>query len=63
MSLSINIDNLLDGKTVEWNRIELKKGWNPEDTIHSLCAYANDINNWGRCICITFAFVSMLFKE
>jgi hypothetical protein len=26
------------GNTVEWNRIELKKGWNPEDIIHSLCA-------------------------
>ncbi len=25
---------------------ELKKGWNPEDIIHTLCAYANDINNW-----------------
>jgi ATP-dependent DNA helicase RecG len=24
----------------------LKKGWNPEDIIHTLCAYANDINNW-----------------
>ncbi|WP_262482637.1 ATP-binding protein [Anditalea andensis] len=24
----------------------MKKGWNPEDIIHTLCAYANDINNW-----------------
>ena len=46
MALPINIDELLHGHTVEWDRIELKKGWNPEDIIHSLCAYANDINNW-----------------
>lgn len=46
MALPINIDELLHGNTIEWDRIELKKGWNPEDTIHSLCAYANDINNW-----------------
>ena len=46
MALPINIDELLHGNTVEWDRIELKKGWNPEDIIHSLCAFANDINNW-----------------
>ncbi|MFA5297699.1 MAG: KTSC domain-containing protein [Lutibacter sp.] len=46
MALPINIDELLHGNTVEWDRIELKKGWNPEDIIRSLCAYANDINNW-----------------
>lgn len=46
MALPINIDELLHGNTVEWDRIELKKGWNPEDVIHSLCAFANDINNW-----------------
>lgn len=46
MALPINIDELLHGNAVEWDRIELKKGWNPEDIIHTLCAYANDINNW-----------------
>lgn len=46
MALPVNIDELLHGNTVEWDRIELKKGWNPEDIIHTLCAYANDINNW-----------------
>jgi ATP-dependent DNA helicase RecG len=46
MALPINIDDLLHGNTVEWDRIELKKGWNPEDILHSLCAFANDINNW-----------------
>lgn len=45
MALPVNIDELLHGNTVEWDRIELKKGWNPEKILHSICAFANDINN------------------
>ena len=47
MALPININQLLNGKTVECDRLEFKKGWNPEEIIHTLCAFANDINNWG----------------
>ncbi len=47
MPLPINIKDLLHGQTVEWERIEFKKGWNPEDIIHTICAFANDFNNWG----------------
>ena len=47
MALPINIENLLTGETVEWDRIEFKKGWNPEDVMHTITAFANDINNWG----------------
>lgn len=47
MALPINITDLITGQTVEWERIEFKEGWNPEDILHSLCAFANDINNWG----------------
>ena len=47
MALPININQLISGKTVEWDRIEFKKGWNPEAIGHSICAFANDINNWG----------------
>ena len=47
MALPINIRELLTGHTVEWERLEFKTGWNPEDIIHSVCAFANDINNWG----------------
>ncbi len=47
MSLPINIGDLLSGKTVEWERLECKAGWNPLDVIQSICAFANDINNWG----------------
>ena len=47
MALPINIEELLKGKTVEWERLDFKRGWNPEDVIHSACAFANDIHNWG----------------
>jgi len=47
MALPINIHQLITGKTVEWDRIEFKKGWNPEEILHTLCAFANDVNNWG----------------
>ena len=47
MALPVNIDELINGQTVESERIEFKEGWNPEKILHSLCAFANDINNWG----------------
>ncbi len=47
MALPVNIQELINGQVVEWDRIEFKKGWNPEDVIHTMCAFANDINNWG----------------
>ena len=47
MGLPVNIQELIQGKVVEWERLEFKKGWNPEDVLHSVCAFANDINNWG----------------
>ena len=30
MSLPININDILHGKPVEWERLEFKAGWNPE---------------------------------
>lgn len=47
MALPININQLLHGSTVEWERIEFKEGWNPEIILHTICAFANDVNNWG----------------
>ncbi len=47
MALAINIHELINGQVIEWERLEFKQGWNPEDVIHTLCAFANDINNWG----------------
>ena len=47
MPLPINIEELINGRTVEWERIEFREGWNPERAIRTICAFANDFNNWG----------------
>ena len=47
MALPVNIDDLVNHRKVESARIEYKAGWNPEKILHTLCAFANDIDNWG----------------
>lgn len=47
MALPVNIEQLVHGQTIEWERLECKQGWNPEDVMHSMCAFANDLHNWG----------------
>lgn len=47
LSLPISIDDLLRGGSVEWERIEYKRGWNPESILHTICAFANDFHNLG----------------
>ena len=47
MALPVNINQLISGKVVEWERLDFKRGWNPEDVLHTICAFANDIHNWG----------------
>ncbi len=45
--LPINLDSLLHQRTIEGERIEYKKGWNPEAVLHTICAFANDFQNLG----------------
>ncbi len=47
MALAININDLLDKQKIESNRIEFKKGWNPGSIYHSICAFANDLDDLG----------------
>ncbi|HEX6037707.1 RNA-binding domain-containing protein [Longimicrobium sp.] len=47
MALPIHIPDLFTGTVVEWERLEFKAGWNPEAALHTLCAFANDLHNWG----------------
>jgi len=47
MAIPINVQQLLTGRIVEWERLDFKKGWNPEDVLHTITAFANDIHNWG----------------
>ncbi len=45
--LLTNIENLIHNRTIENSRIEYKENWNPTDVCHTICAFANDIENLG----------------
>jgi ATP-dependent DNA helicase RecG len=30
MALPVNIEELIHGNTIEWERLEFKQGWNPD---------------------------------
>ena len=47
MAFPLNIEDLLNKRKVESNRIEFKKGWNPSDIYQTICAFANDFENIG----------------
>ena len=47
MAIPVNVDNLINKRIVESTRIEYKGDWNPNPIIHSICAFANDIDNVG----------------
>ena len=43
--LSLTLADILQRGLVEKERLEYKRGWNPEEVLHTLCAYANDFYN------------------
>ena len=47
MGIPTNIKTLLSGLVVEWARIEFKESWDAEAALKTICAFANDIDNWG----------------
>ncbi len=47
MELEFDIEELLKKNNIESDRVEFKKGWNPDDIYRSICAYANDFDNIG----------------
>lgn len=47
MAIPVNIEDLIHKRVVESTRIEFKGDWNPNPIIHSICAFANDIDNLG----------------
>lgn len=47
MALPINIEDLLNKRRIESNRIEFKAGWNPDKIYHTICAFATDLENIG----------------
>ncbi len=46
MAIPTNIRTLLSGNVVEWARIEFKKTWDPEASLKTITAFANDLDNW-----------------
>ena len=47
MAIPININDLINQRIVESNRIEFKADYNPAPILRSICAFANDIDNMG----------------
>ena len=47
MAIPVNLDDLINRRVVESTRVEFKADWNPTPIIHSICAFANDIDNMG----------------
>lgn len=47
MAIPANIDDLVNQRVVESTRIEFKEGFNPNAVMHTICAFANDIDNIG----------------
>ncbi len=47
MAQILNVEDLLNKQKIESNRIEFKKGWNPNSIYHSICAFANDFDDLG----------------
>ena len=47
MAIPVSIHNLLSGREVEWARIEFKTTWDPAASLKTICAFANDLDNWG----------------
>ena len=43
--IPLSFNKLIDGRVVEHDRVEYKRGWNPSEVITTICAYANDFNN------------------
>ena len=47
MAIPTNIKTLLSGEVVEWARIEFKETWDAATSLKTVCAFANDLDNWG----------------
>ncbi len=47
MAIPTNIKTLLSGNVVEAARIEYKETWDANASLKSVCAFANDLDNWG----------------
>ena len=60
MAIPTNIKNLLSGNVVEWARIEFKETWDPAASLKTICAFANDLDNW---VGITYGKILVLDEQ
>lgn len=47
MAIPVIISDLINSRIVESSRVEFKADWNPEPILHTICAFASDIDNMG----------------
>lgn len=47
MAIPISMQAILDGDIVEDERVEFKETWDPQASLKTICAFANDLTNWG----------------
>ena len=47
MEIHFNIEKFLSNRLIEGDRLEFKRGWNPNSIYRSICAFANDFDNIG----------------
>ena len=47
MAFPKNVEDLIKCRVIESDRVEFKSDWDPTPIIHSICAFANDIDNVG----------------
>ncbi len=47
MPMPVNIKSLLEGDIIEHARVEFKETWDAAASLKTICAFANDLDNWG----------------
>ncbi|MBP5230501.1 MAG: putative DNA binding domain-containing protein [Clostridia bacterium] len=47
MAVPVNIQKLINRTFIESSRVDFLSDWNPEPILHTICAFANDIDNMG----------------
>lgn len=47
MAIPTNIKTLLSSDVVEWAGIKFRGTWDSTTSLKSVCAFANDFDNWG----------------
>lgn len=63
MAIPTSIKTLLSGDVVEWARIELKQTWDPTASLKTICAFANDLDNWAVDILLLLLECKRLMED